>query len=781
MTAPPDDARPAPVGLPALHDSARKHVTGEAIYVDDMPDFPHALHVALVVSPHAHARIKSVAAGAASSMPGFVALLTARDIPGKNDVGPVAAEPLFAEAIADYVGCPVAAVVAESHAEAQEAARAVAVDCEKLPAILTIPEALAADSRIGEPMTMTKGDAAAAIAAAPHRLSGALEMGGQDHFYLETHVSLAVPREGGEFTIYSSTQHPNEAQRKAAGLLGLPSAAVDVEVRRLGGGFGGKESQSTIFACLAALAAWKTGRPCKVRLARDADMLVTGKRHDFHVAYDAGFDDQGALLGLDIHLAARAGNVADLSPAVMTRALCHIDNCYYLPAVRARGTLCRTHTVSNTAFRGFGGPQGMLAIEAILDRIARHLGLPLDAVRRRNLYGDAPRDATPYGQRVEDNIAPALLDRLEAAADLERRRREIAAFNRASPVVKRGLATVPVKFGIAFNNPILNQAGALLHVYADGSVLLNHGGIEMGQGLYVKVAQVVAAAFGIAPEQVRLSATRTDKVPNTSATAASTGSDLNGMAALAAASEIRGRMARVFAERHKVPAEEVRFAEGFARHGNRAMRFADLARQCWIARVSLSAAGFYRFPGIHWDQRSLTGKPFFYFAYGAAATEVAIDALTGETRVLRADIVHDCGASLNPAVDLGQIEGAYVQGLGWLTCEELWWSADGTLKTIGPSTYKIPGSRDAPPIFNVHILENTPNRAETVFRSKAVGEPPLMLAISAWLAIAEAVAAIGKPGGPVALDAPATPERVLKAVAARLEAAGADWRALAAA
>jgi xanthine dehydrogenase large subunit len=782
MTEMPRD-RPAPVGQALAHDSARRHVTGEAVYVDDMPDLPGTLHLTLVTSPHPHARIKTIRAGCAAAVPGFAALLTATDIPGINDVGPVEREPCLAEEIADCVGCPVAVVAAESFAAARAAARLVECDWETLPPILTIREALAAKSFIGEPMILAQGDAAAALSAAPHRLQGELEIGGQDHFYLETQVALAVPREGGEMTIYSSTQHPNEVQRKAAGVLGLPAAAIDVEVRRLGGGFGGKESQATIYAAIAALAAWKTRRPAKLRLPRDDDMTITGKRHDFLVQYDVGFDGDGRILGLDMMLAARAGNVADLSPAVMTRALCHVDNCYHLPALTARGYLCKTHTVSNTAFRGFGGPQGMLATEAILDRIARTLGKPLDQVRRRNFYGAAPRNVTPYGQAVDDNVAPQLYERLLSAADIARRREEIAVFNRTSPVIKRGLALMPVKFGIAFNNPILNQAGALIHVYADGSVHLNHGGIEMGQGLLVKVQQVTAGAFGIDLDRVRLSAARTDKVPNTSATAGSTGSDLNGMAAWLAAVEIRGRMARVFADKFGVPPEGVTFRDGFVRHGNNAMRFEEVARLCWIRRVSLSAEGFYRFPGIHWDQRSLKGKPFFYFAYGAAASEVAVDALTGETRVLRADVIHDCGESLNPAVDLGQIEGAFVQGQGWLTCEELWWTPEGTLKTIGPSTYKIPGSRDVAPIFNVHILENAPNRAETIFRSKAVGEPPLMLAISVWLAVADAISAIEPPGGTVALDAPATPERVLKAISARLGGEreaypGAAWRAL---
>ncbi|MEA2946604.1 MAG: xanthine dehydrogenase large subunit, partial [Alphaproteobacteria bacterium] len=555
-----------------------------------------------------------------------------------------------------------------------------------------------------------------------------------------------------------------EVQHGVAHLLGLPFNAVTVEVRRMGGAFGGKESQATIIAGIAAVLAWKARRPVKLRLPRDDDMCATGKRHPFLFRYDAGFDGDGNILALDLTLAANGGSVADHTPAVLTRALCHADNCYFLPTVRFRGLACKTNTVSNTAFRGYGGPQGMLIIETVIEIIARQLGLAVDTVRRRNFYRIGHNDVTPYGMTVEDNIIEHVVDELDRTVDLAAWRREIGVFNRRSPVVKKGLATMPIKFGISFNRPALNQAGALVHVYTDGSVVLNHGGTEMGQGLFVKVAQVVAEVFAIDLDHIRVSATSTAKVPNTSATAASSGSDLNGMAALNAADEIKTRMTAVAAEHFAVPAGEIVFASNRIYAGNRSMSFPELAALSWEKRVSLSAAGFYATPKIHWDFATHSGRPFYYFAYGAAAAEVAVDTLTGESRVLRAELIQDCGRSLNPAIDLGQIEGAFVQGMGWLTTEELWWDAKGHLRTHGPSTYKIPGSRDVPPIFNARILSDAPNREATIFRSKAVGEPPLMLAISVWLAIRDAISSLTDYRRAPALDAPATPERVLAAI-----------------
>ena len=633
-----------------------------------------------------------------------------------------------------------------------------------MPAVLTIEEAIARDSFVSPPQQMVRGDVDAALASAAHRLSGELRCGGQDHFYLEGQIALATPGDAGDMQVWSSTQHPTEVQHGVAHLLGLPFNAVTVEVRRMGGAFGGKESQATIIAGIAAVLAWKSRRPVKLRLPRDDDMRATGKRHPFLIRYDAGFDGEGRILALDLTLAADGGNVADHTPAVLTRALCHADNCYFLPTLRFRGLPCKTNTVSNTAFRGYGGPQGMLAIETVIDVIARKLRLPVDVVRRRNFYGVGRNDLTPYGMTVEDNIIERVVDELGRAVNLAAWRRDIANFNRHSPVLRKGLATMPIKFGISFNRPALNQAGALVHVYTDGSVVLNHGGTEMGQGLFVKVAQVVAETFAIDLDQIRVSATSTAKVPNTSATAASSGSDLNGMAALHACEQIKQRMTEVAAQHFAVPAGEIIFSSNRIYAGNRSVSFAELAAMSYEKRVSLSAAGFYRTPKIHWDFASNSGRPFYYFVYGAAAAEVAIDALTGESRVLRVELIQDCGRSLNPAIDLGQIEGAFVQGMGWLTTEELWWDSDGRLRTHGPSTYKIPGSRDVPPIFNARLLEDAPNKEATIFRSKAIGEPPLMLAIAVWLAIRDAIASLADYRRAPRLDAPATPERVLAAI-----------------
>ncbi|MDB5571390.1 MAG: xanthine dehydrogenase molybdopterin binding subunit [Hyphomicrobiales bacterium] len=767
MSVVPDEARSV-VGKSHAHDSARQHVTGAAVYLDDMAEAAGALHAALVKSPHAHARIRGIDAARALGQPGVVALVVAADIPGVNDVGPILhGEPALAVDVADYVGCPVAVVVAETHEAARRAADLVDVDWEPLPAVLGYEDAIAAQSYVAAPQHLLYGDAAAALAAAPLTLKGALDIGGQDHFYLETHIAVATPHEGGQMHVWTSSQHPTEVQKHVALVLGAPQAAVTVEVRRMGGGFGGKESQPTIVAAIAAVCARKTQRPVKLRLDRDDDMIVTGKRHDFRVEWEAGFDHDGALSALRMQLAARGGNVADLTPAVMTRAICHATNCYYVPNVDLLGLSLKTNTVSNTAFRGFGGPQGMIAGETVIDSIARHLGKDRDAVRRANYLSAERGLQTPYEQTVSDMIAADLMARLEIDADLPARQQAIAAFNAANRVKKRALATVPVMFGISFNMPSLNQGGALVHVYTDGSIQANHGGTEMGQGLYTKVAQVVAETFGVPMTFVMPTSTRTDKVPNTSATAASSGSDLNGAAARRAALTIRGRMADVAAELWGVSADAVTFRDGEVSSGNHVMPFAELANRSWLKRVSLSAAGFYATPDIHWDQTTLKGHPFYYFAYGAAASEVEIDTLTGETRCLRTDIIHDCGASLNPAIDLGQIEGGFVQGMGWLTMEELYWDGDGRLRTHAPSTYKIPGSRDAPPDFRVHLLENAPNRQETIFRSKAVGEPPLMLGMSVWLAIRDAVAACAaNPRAQIPLDAPATPERILKAIEA---------------
>ena len=747
------------------HDSAVKHVTGRAVYIDDMPDAAGTQHTALILSPHAHARIVSIDKSAAEAADGVSAVVTAAEIPGVNDIAPVmSGEPLLADDIAQYAGMPVAAVSADTYDQAFAAANLVRVEYEELPPILSIEEAWEKEEFTYKPPKIVFGDAESAMKTSAHVVSGEVRCGGQDHFYLETHIALAVPGEDRDITVYSSTQHPTEVQRGVSHVLGVAQKDVTIEVRRMGGGFGGKESQPTIIAGIAALLADRCRKPVKLRLRRDDDMIATGKRHDFLFKYEAGFDDTGRIESAVIDMAARSGNVADLSAGVVARALCHGNNAYFIPNALFRGWPCKTNTVSNTAFRGFGGPQGMIAIETVIEHIARDLGKSVDDVRAANYYGTDDRNVTPYGQPVTDNIMPEIVERLSREIDYEGRKKAIDDFNAAHTTLKKGVALMPVKFGISFNAPMLNQAGALVHVYTDGSVHLNHGGTEMGQGLFTKVAQVVSSVFQIDIDHVKISATRTDKVPNTAPTAASAGSDLNGMAAFNAAEEIRVRMAGVAGEHFGVPADDIEFRQNRVYAGNESLSFAETAQMTWNQRVSLSATGYYRTPDISWDSETMTGSPFYYFTYGASVTEVVIDTLTGESRVLTADILQDVGASLNPAIDLGQIEGAFVQGMGWLTSEELVWDPKGRLMTHGPSTYKIPGSRDVPPHFKVHILDDAPNRVPTIFRSKAVGEPPLMLAISVWLALRDAVSRTGDAKLMPKLDAPATPEAILTAL-----------------
>jgi len=748
------------------HDSARKHVTGGAIYIDDIPEPAGTLFAAPGLSSKAHARIIGMDLSAVQAAPGVVAVLTVADIPGTNDVSPIHAgdDPVFAGDLVEFHGQVLFAVIATSQDAARRAARLAKVEYEELPAVLTVEQALEQDLTVLPAHEMKRNEAAAAIAAAPHRLGGTFRVGGQDHFYLEGQVSLAVPGEDGDVLIYCSTQHPSEVQHNIAHVLGRPANAVTVECRRMGGGFGGKETQASQWAAIAALAAVKLQRPVKCRLDRDDDMIATGKRHDFRIDYEVGFDDRGRILGVAFDHAVRCGYSADLSGAIADRAMFHADNGYYLDAAVIRSQRCKTNTVSNTAFRGFGGPQGMMGIEEVMDQIARHRGLDPLEVRKANLYGEAPRNVTPYHMTIEDNILPDLMARLEASADYAGRRAAICAFNAGSAYLKKGLALTPVKFGISFTTAHLNQAGALVHVYTDGSVHLNHGGTEMGQGLFVKVAQVVAEEFQIDLDQVKITPTNTGKVPNTSATAASSGSDMNGMAAQAAAQKIKRRLTIFAADAYKVSVADVAFLPNRVRVGNQEIPFKELVRRAYLGRVSLSATGYYRTPKIHYDRETARGRPFLYFAYGVAASEVMIDTLTGEHTLLRVDILHDAGKSLNPAIDLGQIEGGFIQGMGWLTSEELVFDGQGRLRTHAPSTYKIPTCSDRPADFRIALLENTPNREETIHRSKAVGEPPLMLAISVFRAISDAVAAIGDYRLMPHLDAPATPERVLFAV-----------------
>jgi xanthine dehydrogenase large subunit len=783
-------------GLSLPHDAAALHVTGQARYIDDIPTPAGTLHLAFGLSTIAHGTITGMDLSAVRAAPGVVAVLSAADLPDMPDCSPSAQdEPLLATGMVHYLGQQVFLVVADSHLAARRAARLGKISYAERPALLTVDQALAANSRFeAGPVIWARGDAAAAITAAPLCVEGQIEVGGQEHFYLEGQVALALPQEGGDMVIHSSTQHPTEVQHKVAHALHLPMSAVRVELRRMGGGFGGKESQGNALAVACALAARATGRPCKMRYDRDDDMMITGKRHDLRILYRAGFDADGRLAGVEFTHLLRCGWSQDLSLPVADRAMLHADNAYFLPAVRIESHRLRTNTQSATAFRGFGGPQGMVGIERVMDHIAHALRQDPLAVRRTNFYRAAavsvggclpptppedifeqkmdrgPGPANPAGAQtthyhmpVEDFIGHELVAALEASSDYAARRAGIAAWNAASPVLKRGIALTPVKFGISFTLTWLNQAGALVHVYQDGSVHLNHGGTEMGQGLFQKVAQVAAGVFGLQTGAVKITATDTSKVPNTSATAASSGSDLNGMAVRAACETIRGRLADHLAERHQARPADVVFDGGRVRVAGADYSFADVAAMAYQARLSLSSTGYYRTPKIVWDRVRGMGRPFFYFAYGAAVTEVVIDTLTGENRILRTDILHDTGASLNPALDIGQIEGGYVQGAGWLTTEELVWDDRGRLRTHAPSTYKIPACSDRPPVFNL-ALWGRDNREDTVGRSKAVGEPPLMLGISVLMALSDAVAACGDGSVYPALDAPATPERVLMAV-----------------
>ena len=758
------------VGKNFEHDSAIRHVTGEAIYIDDMPEDNKLMHAALITSKHAYAQIKKIDLSKLKKLPFDTYVFSAKDIPGKNDIGPIFGdEPILADNLISYFGQPVGVVVADDYQKAMYAANLVEIKTSSLgEPILSIDEAYEKQSFLSAPMEIRIGNPKKAIKNSTLTLEGNLLIGGQDHFYLESQISLAVPNENEEMTIWSSTQHPTEVQHGVANVLNLPSAKIDCKTRRLGGGFGGKESQATIFAGIAALSAYKLNRPVKLRLDRKTDMTVSGKRHNFKVNYKIGFEKNGKINGLEIVLLSNGGNVLDLSGPVMTRALTHLDNCYSFKNFRAKGYICKTNTVSNTAFRGFGGPQGMLAIENILDHVSNFLKVPLDKVRNKNYYNKKNGLKTPYGQVIKNSKLNDVVREIIDFSNFNQRQKEIKLFNKKQLekglFLRKGLAMMPAKFGISFNKPSLNQAGALIHVYSDGSIRLNHGGTEMGQGLFVKVAQVVAECFGVSLNKVHITATNTGEVPNTSATAASAGSDLNGMAAWNAALKIKSRMKNCAKKVFENSAEKILFRDNYVICGNKNISFEELAKKCWENRISLSSTGFYKTPKINWDQNNLKGRPYFYYTWGAAVSESVIDISTGENRILKAHIIEDCGKSLNEAIDIGQIEGGFVQGLGWLTCEELYFNNSGKLLTIGPSTYKIPGSRDVPSEFHVKLLENTFNEEKTIFRSKAVGEPPLLLAISHFLALKNALSSVSKSSDKLSLNVPVTPTELLKAI-----------------
>ncbi len=765
------------VGISEPHESAHLHVSGRATYIDDIPELAGTLHVALGLAPIASGRLIGDLASVLDPMrelPDVVDILTAADIPGVNDCGSIIHDdPILCDGTIRYLGQPVLAVVASSRLAARRAAARTAqwLKTEAASPMLSPRAAHEAGQYVLPPMHLvrssTAGGAKAAIAAAPHRLAASFEVGGQEQFYLEGQISYAIPKEDGCVHVHCSTQHPSEMQHLVAHALGLRANQVQVECRRMGGGFGGKESQSALFACVAAVAGHKLGRPVKLRLDRDDDFLITGRRHCFWYDYEVGFDDDGRVLGVEATLVSRAGHSADLSGPVMTRALCHFDNAYWLPDVALHGYSARTNTQSNTAFRGFGGPQGAIAIENILDSVARRLGRDPLAVRRINFYGrDGSRHVTPYGQPVTDNIIHELVDELTASSDYHARRANIARFNATSPILKGGLALAPLKFGISFNVKHFNQAGALVHVYTDGSVLVNHGGTEMGQGVNTKVAQVVAHELGIDLARVRVTATDTQKVANTSATAASTGADLNGKAAQDAARQIRERLVANLVARHGGEPSSVQFANNQVSLSGQLWSFDEVISAAYVDRVQLWSDGFYATPGLSWDKDRMYGSPFYYFAYGAAVCEVIVDSLTGEWKLMRADILHDAGASLNPAIDIGQVEGAFIQGMGWLTTEELVWHPQtGKLMTHAPSTYKIPTANDCPPVFNVGLFR-AENTVDSIHRSKAVGEPPLLLPFAVFYAIRDAVSAVGEHRIDPPLTAPATSEAILRAIEA---------------
>ena len=779
------------VGKSITHESAHLHVSGKANYVDDIPEVEGTLYAGLGLAEIAHGKIINMDLSAVWQAEGVVSVLTGIELL-QNNCGPVVAdEPIIATDTVSFFGQVIFVVVAKTYQQAQQASRLAKVTYEALEPILTIEQAIARQSWILPPVQLTAGDANAKLAVAPYRLQGMAQVGGQEHFYLEGQICYAYPKEEDMLQVLCSTQHPTEMQLLISEAVGYGMHQVSVEVRRMGGGFGGKESQSAQWACITAILSVKLKRPVKLRLDRDTDMIVTGKRHGFAYQWDVGFDEQGMILGLYIQLASNCGSSTDLSGPVNDRAICHVDNGYYLDAVTIDSLRCKTNTVSNTAFRGFGGPQGMFPIEYIMDDIGYALDIDPLIIRQRNFYTAmseqagidfsaenideiAPRSKTPYGTYVKDNILPDLVSKLAEHCDYFTRRETIKSFNEQSPIIKKGLALTPVKFGISFNATLFNQAGALVHIYTDGTILVNHGGTEMGQGLYSKIRQIVAHEFSLDLSKIRLSATDTAKVPNTSATAASSGTDLNGKAAQAACINIRNRLQTFAAELANTKPSQVQFKDGYIYASGQSWQFAEFIKLAYQARIQLWDSGFYKTPDIHWNPVLRYGRPFFYFAYGAAASEVAIDTLTGESKVLRVDILHDVGNSINPAIDIGQIEGGFIQGMGWLTSEELYWVPEGRkqghLFTHAPSTYKIPTATDMPKIFNVNLYDNQ-NLENTIHRSKAVGEPPFMLALSVFSALRDAVSAnittpILQNGIKVKpfLSAPATPEAILQAI-----------------
>ncbi len=755
------------VGRSKKHESADKYVAGKAIYVDDRPALHGELHAAVGQSTHAHANILSMDLSAVKSAEGVVAVITVEDVPGHTDIGPVfPGDPVLAIGKVEFIGQPLFAVAATSYDLARKAVKLAKLEYQELEAVLTVKAALAKQNFVRPPFTMKRGDSESAIAGAQHKLSGKIVVGGQEHMYLEGQVSTAVPTEDGGMDIYTSSQHPSEVQKLVAEVLDIPLNKVLVDMRRMGGGFGGKETQAAPWACIAALLANETNRPVKFKLGRMDDMIMTGKRHPFENNYTVGFNHNGQIKGINIEVNANCGYSPDLSDAIVDRAMFHSDNAYFLDQASITGNRCKLNTVSHTAYRGFGGPQGMMTIEMVMDDIARHLGKDPLEIRKINLYGGEGRNETHYHQKVEHNNLAELIESLEESSDYQARRKAVTQFNTNNTILKKGIALTPVKFGISFTVQHLNQAGALVHIYTDGTIHLSHGGSEMGQGLNTKVAQIVAEEFQVDVDTVAISSARTDKIPNSSPTAASSGTDLNGKAAEAAAKTIKQRLIDFACEKYQVTATQVKFENSNIIVGAQIFSFAEFSQIAYMGRVSLSSTGFYKTPKIHFDRASGKGRPFFYYATGAAVSEVIIDTLTGEYKTLRTDILQDVGHSINPAIDIGQIEGAFIQGMGWLTTEELVWNEQGRLLSNNPATYKIPAINDTPEDFRVALVPDAPNREHTIYNSKAVGEPPFMLGISVWSALKDAISSISDYKHSPALDTPATPERVFWAVEA---------------
>ena len=761
---PSHKAEHSPLLRSEKHESAIRQVSGSARYVDDIPAPASLCYASVGVTNVASGTLTSLDLSAVKQSPGVIDVITISDIPGHTDIGPVfGGDPILLDKEVKFHGQPVFAVLAETQEQARVAATKATMTFAEAEAILTTDEALAADAKVRPTHEFGRGDVSNTLQSAPLTASGHLSVGGQEHMYLEGQVSLAIPEEEDRISIFTSSQHPSEVQKLVAEVLDVKLHRVAVDMRRMGGGFGGKESQAAQWACLAAVFALRTRRAVKMRLPRMMDMQVTGKRHPFENDYEIAFNESGKMLGAKVTVSGNCGHSPDLSDAIVDRAMFHVDNAYQLGDTHVTGHRLKTNIVSHTAFRGFGGPQGLIMAELLMDVVARKTGLDPLSVRKLNLYGQENGTVTPYGMPLEQDILADLIGKLEADSNYWQRREEVKAFNGASPIIKKGLALTPVKFGISFTAKHLNQAGALLHIYTDGSIQVNHGGTEMGQGLHTKIGQIVAHEFGVTLDNIEVTATRTDKVPNTSPTAASSGTDLNGKAAQNACITIKERLAAFFAEQFNVPAEDVIFAAGQVSAGGHHLPFTQLIQNAYMARISLSATGYYRTPKIYYDRETGSGRPFFYFANGAAVSEVSVDTLTGEYTLDKVDILHDVGTSLNPAIDRGQIEGGFIQGMGWLTTEDLRWDDSGRLISNNMATYKIPAIGDTPAHFNVALFDR-PNAEDSIYHSKAVGEPPFMLAISVWCAIKDAIASLADYKVDPDLPAPATPEKVLMAI-----------------